>query len=105
VAKLCQVPQVKGVENNTFRPWSRILKFCAPGVGSSPVGLVKGDPGSELAFWKKGRPPLCKQTKLYSEDVGSITRFDKHDLVLVGVVEWPTVIHSNGEVEGSSVDL
>jgi len=44
-------------------------------------------------------------TKLHSENVRSITRFDEHDLVLVGIVEWPAIIHSNGEVESGSVDL
>ena len=49
--------------------------------------------------------PLCAHTKLHSEDVRSITRFDEHDLVLVSVVERFTIVHSDGEVERSSVDL
>ena len=34
-----------------------------------------------------------------------ITRFDEQNLVLVGVVEWLGIIHSNREVERSGVDL
>ena len=44
-------------------------------------------------------------TKLHPKDVRSITRFDVHDLILVGVVEWPAIIRSNREVERGSVDL
>ena len=34
-----------------------------------------------------------------------VVRFDEHDLILVGEIEWLGVVHTNGEMECSSVDL
>ena len=44
-------------------------------------------------------------TELYFKNMGSITRFDEHDLILVGEVEWFGIIHSDREVKRGSVDL
>jgi hypothetical protein len=44
-------------------------------------------------------------TKLYSKDVGPITRFDEYNLILVGEVEWLAIIRSDGEMKGGSVNL
>lgn len=35
----------------------------------------------------------------------SVTRFDEHNLILVGEVEWLAIVHSDGEVECGSVNL
>ena len=35
----------------------------------------------------------------------SVARFDEHDLILVGEVEWLAMVRSDGEVERSSVNL
>ena len=37
--------------------------------------------------------------------MGSVTRFDEQDLILVGEVEWLAIVHSDGEVERGSVNL
>ena len=44
-------------------------------------------------------------TELHPKDVGSVSRFDEHDLILMGEVEWLAVICSDGEVECSGVNL
>lgn len=81
------------------------MKSCAPGAGSFPVGLVKGDPRFGSASQKKEDPPLRILTELHSKDVRPIIRLDKHNLILVGIVEWLAVIHSDREVERSGVNL
>ena len=44
-------------------------------------------------------------TKLYSKYVRSVIRFDEHNLILVGEVEWFAIIRSDREVERGSVNL
>jgi hypothetical protein len=44
-------------------------------------------------------------TQLDSEDVGSVTWFDEHDLILMGQVKRLAIISSDGKVKRSRVDL